>query len=119
MEINGRKYERITSIATFEHIIDLPDVVAKAATLLHEKRGHLRVAIPNEGTLLWKLGTKFTGFEFRKKYGLDYQVLMQYEHINSAREIEQVLKYFFRNVRRSVFGLSKTLRFTGFMIVRR
>ena len=113
-EVHGIKYERITSIATFEHIINLPDVVAKAATLLNEKSGHLRVAIPNEGTLLWSLGTRITGFEFKKKYGLDYQILMQYEHVNSAGEIEQVLKYFFKNVRLSVLGFSKNFAFYRF-----
>ena len=49
------KYSRITSIATFEHILDLPKVVAKTCLLLNNK-GVLRVAIPNEGTFLWKLG---------------------------------------------------------------
>jgi hypothetical protein len=113
-EISGRKYDRVISIATFEHIENLPEVVAKAATLLNAERGHLRVAIPNEGTLMWSLGTRITGFEFRKKYGLDYQVLMKYEHVNTAREIEQVLKYFFRNTRSSILGINKALAFYRF-----
>lgn len=54
------KYSRVISIATFEHIVDLPVVVAKAALLL-KKNGSLRVSVPNEGTILWKLGTLITG----------------------------------------------------------
>jgi len=64
-DINNIKYDRITTIATFEHIVDLPLIVAKAALLLN-KKGHLRVAMPNEGTIMWKLGAMVTGYEFKK-----------------------------------------------------
>lgn len=112
-DINTGQYDRITTIATFEHIMDLPAVVAKAATLL-KPGGHLRVAIPNEGTIMWKLGTKVTGFEFKKKYGLDYQVLMRYEHVNTADDIEKVLEHFFKSTKCSVYGISKGLAFYRF-----
>lgn len=106
-------YDRITSIAVFEHIENLPEVVAKA--VLHLKpNGSLRVSIPNEGTIMWKLGTMVTGREFKKRHGLDYQVLMKFEHINTAKEIEEVLSYFFTNLKCSVFGLSKGLAFYRF-----
>jgi hypothetical protein len=101
-------YDRITNIAVFEHIMDLPSVVAQSALLL-KPQGTLRVAIPNEGTPLWRLGTKVTGHEFRKKYGLHYEVLMRYEHVNTAQEIEQVLEVFFASVRCKVFGVCKSL----------
>lgn len=105
-----QKYDRITSIATFEHIMDLPFIIAKAALLLKEN-GHMRVAIPNEGTILWKLGTKVTGFEFKRKYRLDYQTLMKYEHVNTADDIEKVLDCFFTKTKCSVFGISKKFAF--------
>ncbi len=46
-----KKYDRITSIATFEHITDLPTVVAYSCLLL-KKKGVLLVSIPNEGYFL-------------------------------------------------------------------
>ena len=108
------KYDRITSIATFEHILDLSQVVAKCALLLN-KNGVLRVAIPNEGTILWKLGWKFTtGIEFKKKYGLDYEILMKHEHVNTADEIEEVLNHFFKKTKCSCFGLGKKMSFYRF-----
>jgi hypothetical protein len=108
------KYERIISIATFEHIINLPAVVAKTCLLLKEG-GSLRVAIPNEGTILWTMGTKlFTGIEFKLKYKLDYGVIMKYEHVNTAKEIEEVLFYFYKTVKCSVFGINKLLAFYRF-----
>jgi hypothetical protein len=106
-------YDRITSIAVFEHLMDLPLVVAQSALLLRSN-GNLRVAIPNEGTPLWKLGTKVTGLEFKKRYGLRYEVLMRYEHVNTASEIERVLQVFFGQVHCKVFGLCKSLGFYRF-----
>jgi len=108
------KYDRIISIATFEHILDLPKVVATCALLLN-KNGVLRVAIPNEGTILWKLGWKLTtNIEFKKKYGLDYEILMKHEHVNTAHEIEEIISYFFKKYKRSCFGLGKKWAFYRF-----
>ncbi len=111
-EINGEKlYDRIITIATFEHILNLPEVVEKSYSLLKDD-GVLRVAVPNEGTLLWTLGWKLTtAIEYRLKYNLDYSVLMNYEHCNTSAEIEAVLKHYYKDVKRSVFGISKGLGF--------
>ncbi len=101
-------YDRISSIATFEHITNLPEVVARTCVLLNTK-GTLRTSIPNEGTLLWKLGWKMTtGLEFKIKHGLDYGVLMRSEHVNTADEIEEVLNYFYGKNKLSCFGLGKS-----------
>ncbi len=109
-EVPGdHRFDRITSIAAFEHILDLPRTVARAGLLLAEG-GSLRVAIPSEGTLLWTLGWKLTtGLEFRLKHGLDYGDLMRHEHVNTAAEIEEVLRHFFGRVVRRVFGVSRAL----------
>lgn len=103
----NQQYDRITSIATFEHVCDLPEVIARSGLLLNQK-GALRVSIPSEGTFLWTLGWKVTtGLEFRIMHNLDYGLLMKHEHVNSAREIENLLRYFFNDVKGKVFGLSK------------
>ncbi|MFN0279876.1 MAG: methyltransferase domain-containing protein [Pyrinomonadaceae bacterium] len=108
------KYDRITSIAAFEHICNLPEVIARSGLLLNDG-GQLRCGIPSEGTIMWKLGYTFsTGLEFKRKYGLDYEVLMRHEHVNKAREIEDVLKYFFADVKSKVFGLAKSISFYQF-----
>jgi hypothetical protein len=103
------RYDRITSIAALEHICHLPKLIAHSGTLLN-KNGTFRASIPSEGTLLWTLGWKLTtGLEFRLKHGLDYGALMRHEHVNTAREIEEVLHYFFDNMACKVFGISKSL----------
>ncbi len=104
------RYDRITSVATLEHICNLPLVVAKSAILLKKEDGTFCVSIPSEGTFFWTLGWKLTtGIEFKLKYGLDYGILMKHEHVNTAKEIEEVLEYFFRNITCKVFGISKEI----------
>lgn len=110
----SEKYDRITSIATFEHILDLPKVVAKSC-LLMQTNGTLRTSIPNEGTFLWTLGWKLTtGIEFKLKYGLDYGNMMRYEHVNTADEIEKVLNYFYSTNKCLTLGPSKGIAFYRF-----
>jgi hypothetical protein len=113
-QVRGLQYDRIVSIAAFEHYCNLPDVASQCRNLLKQD-GVLRVAIPSEGTLLWTLGWKLTtGLEFRRKYGLDYGVLMRHEHVNTASDIEAVMRAFFPSVRRSVFGICASLSFYQF-----
>lgn len=104
-------YDRITSVAVLEHICNLPQVVSKSG--LHLRSGGVFCAsIPSEGTLLWTLAWKCTtGLEFRLRHGLDYGELMRHEHVNSADEIEAVLRYFFQDVQYKSFGLSKQVSF--------
>jgi len=96
-------YDRILSIAVLEHVPELPEMVARTALLL-KPGGMLRVGIPNEGRLGFRLGTAVKGWEFRRKYGLEYGILMRGEHLNTADEIEAVLKTFFISCRRRLFG---------------
>jgi len=107
-------YDRITAVATFEHICNLPEVVARSGLLLTPE-GTLRASIPSEGTFLWKLGwTLTTGIEFRRRYGMEYETLMKHEHVNDAGEIEELLRYFFRDVTQKVCGLSRAISFYQF-----
>lgn len=110
-DVGNERYDRITSVACFEHIENLPEVVAKVTELL-KPNGKLCISIPNEGRFLWKFSYKMTtGREFKKRFGLEYETLMRYEHINTADEIEQILKYYFNDVKMSLFGLGKTFSF--------
>ena len=108
------RYDRITSIATLEHVCNMPELVALCGLLLAQT-GVFRASIPSEGTFLWTLGWKLTtGLEFKLKHGLDYGLLLKHEHVNTAKEIEEVLEYFFKNVKCEVFGLNKAVSFYRF-----
>lgn len=111
-------YDRIISIATFEHICNLPEVVAHCGLLL-KPDGQLRAAIPTEGGLLWQLGWKLTtGWEFKRRHGLDYEVIMRAEHVNTWKDVAGVLNYFFQSVECSYLGLSRSLSFYQVYICR-
>jgi hypothetical protein len=70
----------------------------------------MRIGIPSEGTILWRIGWALTtGIEFRARHGLNYGVLMRHEHVNTASEIESVLRVFFKAVRREVYGVMPAL----------
>ena len=108
------RYQRITSVAVLEHVENLPELVARSALLLTDD-GSFRAGIPSEGTILWRLGWQLTtALDFRARHGLDYKVLMQYEHVNTAAEIEEVLRYFFDVTQCRVFGLMRSLSFYQF-----
>ena len=105
----SQTYERITSVATFEHVLDLPDMIASCVKHL-SPTGTLRVAVPSEGTPLWACAWRFgTGVEFRLRYGLAYAPIMRHEHVNTAAEVEQLLRARFSRVERRVFGLGRSL----------
>ncbi len=111
-----KRYDRITSIATFEHVLNLPDLILKTCSLLNDN-GLLRVAIPNEGSFCWKMGWKLTtGLEYRFNYNLDYGLLMRYEHVNTADEIDQILNFFYKDVKCYYWGISKKIALYRFYI---
>ena len=113
------RYERITSVAAMEHICDLPLLLARSARLLTEG-GCFRAAYPAEGGLLWTLGwMATTGVEFRLRHGLDYGILMRHEHVNTAEEIETLVRALFGEVRTESFGLGRQLSLYRFSEARR
>jgi len=111
----NQSYQRITSVASLEHICDLPLVLARGARLL-APGGALRAAIPSEGGFLWTLGWMCTtGLEFRLRHGLDYGQLMAHEHVNDAREIETLIRALFEDVQVKSFGLGRQLSLYRFL----
>lgn len=95
---SGQHYQRIISIAVLEHVVDLPQVIARSALLLRET-GTFHAGIPSDG-LVWSLASRLgTGLLFRWRFGLSYTPFIRREHINSAAEIVGVVKIFFADVR--------------------
>lgn len=108
-QIQSPFYDRIISCAVLEHIANLPEVVAHSCLLLKDD-GVFSAAIPSQARFLWTMAYKLsTGIEFRLKYKLDYDVIMNYEHINTQKEIIEVCDYFFDSVKKSLFGVCDEL----------
>lgn len=94
----GAVYDRVFSVAVLEHLEGLPRDVARCASLL-KPGGLFQAGIPCEGELAWKLGYMLsTGLAFRRKYGLDYQVIMRHEHVNTYADIVSVVSAIFADV---------------------
>ena len=112
------KYDKIISIATLEHLIDLPTEIKRCKDLLKDD-GVFQVAIPCEGEFAFKLGWMLTtALSFRIKYNLNYSKLIEYEHVNSIDEIITILNHHFRIVKfqRSPFILPiKNLSFYAYI----
>lgn len=41
--------------------------------------------------------------------GLNYSLFMNYDHVNTADEVEEVLRFYYKVVTCCMFGISKTL----------
>lgn len=115
-----RRYGRITSVAVLEHLEDLPGIVARAALLLRDD-GVFQAGIPSEGGILWTLAWRTTtGVAYWLRNRLDYAVLMRHEHLNTAIEIESVLRQFFAEVEVARFPLPlRQLSFYSYLEARR
>lgn len=99
------RYDRIISIATLEHVLNLPELVARAAKLL-KPEGVFAAGIPSEGGFLWGFSWRASvGLSFRLRTGLNYGDLMRHEHANQAKEIEAIVKHFFERVQVSRFPI--------------
>jgi len=98
-------YQRIISVAVLEHLLDLPNVVARSGLLLSPD-GVFQASIPSEGGFIWGLSWRLsTGIAYRLRTGLDYKSIMRHEHVNSAHEIIEIIKYFFNTIKISRFPL--------------
>jgi SAM-dependent methyltransferase len=97
------RYDKILSVAVLEHLTDLPGILAECA-LRMANGGAFVAGIPSEGGLAWYSAWRFgTGTAYRLRTGLSYAPLMRHEHVNSAPEIETLVRYFFRRIERSRF----------------
>ncbi len=116
----GRQYGRITSVAVLEHLEDLPGIVARSALMLRGD-GVFQAGIPTEGGLLWTFAWRTTtGVAYWLRNRLDYGVLMRHEHVNTAVEIEAVVRNFFGDVHIARFPLPfRHLSFYSYLEARR
>jgi len=116
-EVNN-KYDKIVSIATLEHLINLPEEIMLCRNLL-KPNGIFQIGIPCEGEFAFRFGSYLTsGIAFKLKFNLDYRRIMDHEHVNSLDEMITILKHNFKivNFCRSPFILPiKNLSFYAFV----
>ena len=94
-----KNYDRIISIATLEHLVDLPKFLAMSAFKLKNKNSSHSHSIPCEGYFFWTITNRYiSGMLFKLRTGLNYDELMKHEHVNNYDEIYSMIKFFYKNV---------------------
>lgn len=92
------RYDKIVSVAVFEHMANLPLEIALLSRNASENT-IFSIGIPNEGGFLWWLSWRCTtGLSFWLRHRLDYGVMMKHEHINTAPEIIAVCDHLFKDI---------------------
>ncbi len=80
-------FAAVVSIYNLEHIKDLQAVCAEVHRVL-APGGKFLVALPCEGGLAWNLGRELTTRRiFQKKFGLNYDKLIAFEHVRDFRGV--------------------------------
>jgi len=96
----NKRYDRIISCATLEHITNLPKFLAISAFKLKNKNSFHSHSIPCEGYLAWTIANRYiSGMLFKIRTGCDYNELMKYEHVNNYDEIYSIINFFYNNVK--------------------
>lgn len=86
--------DRVIAVHVFEHLEDLPAALTEVQRIL-KPGGTLKIVIPCEGGRLYRAARAVTTKRmFEHRYGVPYDFLWQWEHINQAREILDELARF-------------------------
>jgi SAM-dependent methyltransferase len=82
----------VLSVYNFEHLKLLPDSLSEIHRVL-KPEGELLIGIPMEGGFLYGIGRRLTSKRYmEKKYGIDYDAIVHWEHWNNFREIIKMIR---------------------------
>jgi phosphatidylethanolamine/phosphatidyl-N-methylethanolamine N-methyltransferase len=85
-------FDAVISIYNLEHITDLQGVFREVHRVLAPK-GTLLIGLPCEGGFLWNIGRELTSRRmFMKKYGINYDKVIAYEHVWDFKGVERSLR---------------------------
>jgi SAM-dependent methyltransferase len=85
----------VLSLYNFEHLKFLSDSLSEIHRVL-KPEGELLIGIPMEGGFLYGVGRRLTSKPYmERKYGIDYDAIVQWEHCNTCRVVmEEIRKHF-------------------------
>lgn len=98
-------FDRALAIHVLEHLGNLPAALEEIRRVL-KPEGRFYVVIPCEGGLGYSLGRALTtARKFRKRYKVDYEWMISYDHLSRPAEILEELEARFSIVHRTYFPL--------------
>ena len=87
LPFQNQSIDCVLSIYIFEHLRALRQNLLEVKRVL-KTNGKLLIALPAEGGLLYGLGRSLTSKPYmEKKYGIDYDAIVHYEHVNTYPEV--------------------------------
>ena len=82
----------VLAVYNFEHLRQLGTALSEIRRVLRPG-GELLIGLPAEGGLAYGIGRALTSKRYmERKYGVDYDAIVQWEHWNRYREVEAALK---------------------------
>lgn len=82
----------VLSVYNFEHLHHLLKGLSEIRRVL-KSNGELLVGLPAEGGFLYGVGRRFTSKRYiERKYGIDYDAIVQWEHRNTLTEILSMVR---------------------------
>jgi ubiquinone/menaquinone biosynthesis C-methylase UbiE len=91
----------VLSIYNFEHLRELDKALEEISRVL-KPDGMLLLSIPAEGGFLYGVGRSLTSKPYmERKYGIDYDAIVHYEHCNNYKDIVNNLKRKFNIIEKS------------------
>ncbi len=90
----------VLSVYLFEHLRNLPAGLEEIRRVL-KPDGELLIGLPAEGGLLYGLGRRVTSRRYmERKYGIDYDAIVHWEHWNTFDQVVQAVQAQFEIVQR-------------------
>lgn len=81
--------DTVLAVYCFEHLRSLGAALAEIRRVL-KPGGELLIGLPCEGGALYELGRKLTSKRYmEKKYGIDYDAIVRWEHWNTFSEVRR------------------------------
>lgn len=102
LSFKNDRFDRLIAIHVLEHLQEPHEVLAEWARVV-SSRGIITIVIPCDPGLLWRIGRHFGPRRNAFKFGLEYDYWMAREHINSAYNIINLIRYYFDRVQETWF----------------
>ena len=104
LSFKNDRFDRLIAIHVLEHLQAPHEVLAEWARVV-TPGGIITIVIPCDPGLLWRIGRFFGPRRNASRYGLEYDYWMAREHINSAFNLVNLIRYYFDRLQETWFPI--------------